>query len=636
MTHCSDARNVLCILDTGTTANSPTVACGRKVERVADYRLITSWLKHCEELHSTCCRMEWSMHLRSIRLIDVKARRLVQYPTNRNIEYLALSYVWGKVTKKNFSVGALVKGVPTTIEDAMEVTRQLGKRYLWVDSICIDQVNVTHKAEQIKLMSAIYRAAYATIVALSGRCAYSGLPRVSSNHIRRSAELTFPQLSRNIQGMCLGMTMPTLRQQIQRSNWATRAWTYQEALLSPRCIYFTQHQVYFECNVSQCCESIDGSTSATHSMTREKLSPMIYPQPASVLGKGIFRNPFFGYSDYSISQEILKVQEASRKATAYHKLGKVPARDFRGLLGYHQLISRYCNRKMTNQSDALEAVSGLLHQLQEEYYYEQGFYCGVPCSDMPLALLWTFDTSRRRPEFPSWCWAGHDGPMLEAYPKDVSPASWLPTGLTICKAEGSTLTVLHDVAQVWGDDDYGGRNGTWGIKDDEISSQWSFISFLLEYRAKEVQAAGVLFIKGIVLQMAFSEILDTPPSNGYKEQPLAPITPAITFPEWDKYGWRRTAVSYSVENGILYDNRWVESEPRKEINKHCNQMRDFLLVAREQRDKYSIRHYLLLLEDHYIGMTKIKSRAGFVCLDLKLPKHKFRLFNPTHRWVALA
>lgn len=294
LTHCSDARNALCILDPPHMVKSPKVASGRKVNNQVDYCLLRTWLENCDTLHDTYCRREWSKQLHKIRLIDVNAYRVVQYPVDRTVEFLALSYVWGKRSQKCFSVGSKVGIVPATIRDAVAVTRGLGRQFLWVDSVCIDQKSDDDKLEQIMLMSAIYRGAYATIVALNGRCADSGLPRVNVKRTRQFPDITFPQKSCTIDGICVGTVMPTLRQQIDRSTWATRAWTYQEALLSPRCIYFSQHQVYFECNIRQCCESIDHSASAWHSMTRETLSPLTYAEPAATLGRGVFRNPFLG------------------------------------------------------------------------------------------------------------------------------------------------------------------------------------------------------------------------------------------------------------------------------------------------------------------------------------------------------
>ena len=201
----------------------PKMASGRRVDSQADYQLLQSWLKNCDRLHDMYCRTEWSVSFRKIKLIDVNTCRLINYPVKRTIEYLVLSYVWGKGRQKTFSVGSRVRNVPATILDAMEVTRKLGKQFLWVDSVCIDQKSSDDKVEQIALMSAIYRGAYATIVALSGRCADSGLSRVNATCNRKYPDIRFPQLSRTFGDVCIGTTMQNLRQQIERSTWATRA-----------------------------------------------------------------------------------------------------------------------------------------------------------------------------------------------------------------------------------------------------------------------------------------------------------------------------------------------------------------------------------------------------------------------------
>lgn len=46
------------------------------------------------------------------------------------------------------------------------------------------------------------------------------------------------------------------RSDIAKSKWNTRAWTYQEALLSRRRLVFAPRQVYFQCRGMHCVESI--------------------------------------------------------------------------------------------------------------------------------------------------------------------------------------------------------------------------------------------------------------------------------------------------------------------------------------------------------------------------------------------
>ena len=134
-------------------------------------------------MHPLTCSPSRSEDLEKIYLIDVKSRYIISYPSSA-CEYLALSYVWGGVQQDISNAGkpgtALGK-LPRTVEDAMLLVKSLGKQYLWVNSVCINQSDEKEKLEHMEIMSDIYGGAYATIVALCGASASAGLPRVGSN-----------------------------------------------------------------------------------------------------------------------------------------------------------------------------------------------------------------------------------------------------------------------------------------------------------------------------------------------------------------------------------------------------------------------------------------------------------------------
>ena len=243
--------DALCIME-GDNADYATTLGGRLVEsRSFNRGVIEEWLLTCLRLHGRQCSPIYTEALQGIRLIDVlEPRKVINYP-ERGCEYVALSYVWGGVAQKSFRLGSTLGNLPQTIEDAIACVRSLGKRYLWVDSVCIDQSNENEKRDQIGRMWSVYRGAYITLIALSCKSADTGLPRFSSN------EPFCPQLSCRIGGKRLVGLMPTLSHHIWRSHWGSRAWTFQEALLSPRCLYLSNYQLYFQCNAMQCCESLD-------------------------------------------------------------------------------------------------------------------------------------------------------------------------------------------------------------------------------------------------------------------------------------------------------------------------------------------------------------------------------------------
>ncbi|KAF1821865.1 heterokaryon incompatibility, partial [Dissoconium aciculare CBS 342.82] len=62
-----------------------------------------------------------------------------------------------------------------TLEHAITLTIRLGFRYIWIDSVCINQEDSDDKQIQIAMMKDIYRGSLATLVALSADDANSGM-----------------------------------------------------------------------------------------------------------------------------------------------------------------------------------------------------------------------------------------------------------------------------------------------------------------------------------------------------------------------------------------------------------------------------------------------------------------------------
>lgn len=58
--------------------------------------------------------------------------------------------------------------LPATIRDAMNFTKGVGVRYLWVDSLCLVQDNHEELSQCCRLMATVYREAEFTIVAAAG------------------------------------------------------------------------------------------------------------------------------------------------------------------------------------------------------------------------------------------------------------------------------------------------------------------------------------------------------------------------------------------------------------------------------------------------------------------------------------
>lgn len=104
-------------------------------------------------------------------------------------EYIALGYVWGQAKnllnnkklceqfqlKGVFTKGDLLDFFPNIVKYSMAIFRMLGKRYLWVDALCIVQDDEQLMESQLNIMHRIYACASFTITVAVETSASYGL-----------------------------------------------------------------------------------------------------------------------------------------------------------------------------------------------------------------------------------------------------------------------------------------------------------------------------------------------------------------------------------------------------------------------------------------------------------------------------
>lgn len=348
----------------------------RFVDRFVDFATVKMAIEHCESSHGQTCHIsEWPAEMATVRMVDVVDRRIVPCPDR--CDYVALSYVWGGVMPM---AGALdSRTLPRTIEDAITATGRLGRRYLWVDALCIDQgeslsaEKAAAKQEQLGLMHLIYRCATITIVALAGDNSDAGLAGVSHEFPR------IPQSREIIHGHDFFTVPPTIPIVLDTTVWQSRAWTLQEGFCTRRSLYLSETQAQFECGQLGVSESEDLETWPHRVISRH---PSI----------STFNEFFYGEGPLP----------GSVPSTPGH------LRVFGGML------STFTSRRMTNESDSLNAFLGVL-AMMEKFSFPSGFTWGLPLQSHPQSLAWTHDrraSRKRRAAFPSWSWAGWEGKAM--------------------------------------------------------------------------------------------------------------------------------------------------------------------------------------------------------------------------------
>ncbi|PVH90959.1 HET-domain-containing protein, partial [Periconia macrospinosa] len=119
------------------------------------------------------------------RVIDVGDRnsdflRLYCSEKREKAEYIAFSHCWGGLEKEETEKFCTIRGnigmrrqefsidvLPQIFKDAVTITRALGKRYLWIDSLCIIQDDKNDWDIESKKMEDVSSNAYCTIAASS-------------------------------------------------------------------------------------------------------------------------------------------------------------------------------------------------------------------------------------------------------------------------------------------------------------------------------------------------------------------------------------------------------------------------------------------------------------------------------------
>lgn len=333
------------------------------------------------------------------RLIEVCSGNVIT--VRGATRYLTLSYVWGQCLQKKTSaydgipIGQAniawtvdIESLPRTIRDAAILTRSIGEDYLWVDSICIDQSDVTDKAAVIEAMGGIYAGSVLTVVAAGGSDANAGLIGLEQRDIPEELKLSFMQHGESLLFL---EPQPTLKTLIDGSKWNTRGWTYQEYLLSDRCVFFTETEVFLTCRGLICREAYEL----------------------------IARNPPFPGT----------ARRTGKSISIYDTLSRALGMRDSVITHYGSTVEAFTARDLSHEGDRLFAFAGVLRLLQG--------YC--PGTDMgPLSgliavstaeseayrflewLLWEpadygrrahrieHDTTGLR-ALPSWSWTGWSG-----------------------------------------------------------------------------------------------------------------------------------------------------------------------------------------------------------------------------------
>ncbi|KAF4996359.1 hypothetical protein FDECE_12503 [Fusarium decemcellulare] len=135
--------------------------------------LAQNWLKNCEENHPACNLVDGPFPRRLIFVGDNTADYKLVERVHPDTPYVALSHCWGTqqaftTTRSNLDhrkAGIKQTDLPATFQDAITVTKGLGLKYIWIDSLCIVQDDESDWNHESGRMGGIYERSFCTIAA---------------------------------------------------------------------------------------------------------------------------------------------------------------------------------------------------------------------------------------------------------------------------------------------------------------------------------------------------------------------------------------------------------------------------------------------------------------------------------------
>ena len=269
--------------------------------------------------------------------------------------------------------------LPATVADAVQVCRTLGIRYLWVDALCIIQDDGDDWAREAFEMANVYANSFLTLCIVQGESCTSGFlnrPLASETlqinfrstldssvagklylRMLHSPETTLIQSKKPEEKLVAISPDKPAELDIDRAPWNTRGWTFQEAWLSPRKLFFGPHMFHISCG--ELHESADGS---------------------------LFRDPGSFARDLDLTEVLDR---------------------------WYDLVTQYGRRALSFEKDRFPALSAFARTISDRFS-DQKYLAGLWKSDLHRGLLWTpyawtdLKSYLERPPgyvAPSWSWA---------------------------------------------------------------------------------------------------------------------------------------------------------------------------------------------------------------------------------------
>jgi hypothetical protein len=365
--------------------------------------IIKGWIDSCANGHSGCVLPD--PRFLPYRLIDVGSGgdtlKLCESPDHPN-RYIALSHCWGKympvlLSKANLAerkIGIATSSLPQTFFDAVQITRNLGIRYLWIDSLCIIQDDKKDWEQESAKMHLVYSNAYLVVAATRSPNSTHGLFHTRPPK-QKLAKAFYSGQNTNGDTYCLNARLfdpnvpchtnfHTAVDDMNEFPLMSRTWVLQERILARRVLHFCEDELVWEC--------LDG--------VRCECMYLDFHQTGTRFGTDEWSHKFF---KHRWSECILGITPSTIHDT------------------WHMVVETASKLAITYEVDKLPALSGVAKTMQQKG--AGAYLAGLWSANLAADLLWTASAARPKVwRAPSWSWASTEGGEVK-FPSTKNPFS---------------------------------------------------------------------------------------------------------------------------------------------------------------------------------------------------------------------
>ncbi|KAH7308324.1 heterokaryon incompatibility protein-domain-containing protein [Rhexocercosporidium sp. MPI-PUGE-AT-0058] len=368
----------------------------RSCRSPACFDMISQWRRNCRDNHKICSSDSEDPERMPTRVLDIgdqvtPPRLLVT--KDEQEPYATLSYCWGDPAEFKQPITTMsnlkhreevlyLTTLPPVFQDAITITRKLGFRYLWIDSLCIIQDSTDDWNAEASEMQQCYKRSSANIIAAAAKNPTYG--------IFDSADCEREEIIYRV-GVGRGFYRECHTNEKYRNFVRKRAWAFQEELLSPWSVIYTDANIRWLCS-------------------QDFLSEACLP-----------RGHCGGNNHREAKKQLFALPEYTRNkgdGDEVHDLF---------FTWWYQVLNNYMERELSVITDRLPAIAGLAKEFgtriktPTDSLNERQYYWGLWKKDFVRGLCWNGHGARIQqykhgcsegnpPEYlgPSWSWATLD------------------------------------------------------------------------------------------------------------------------------------------------------------------------------------------------------------------------------------